>query len=96
MTDIRITEDGEDRYTEDGEVRVVDYSVRMTLDLVTGSDIDLTLDSSGTVELMLDLSSDSDIDLAINIQPPPLQVATPIRHYIWVYNLMGERVDVIA
>ena len=98
MAEVRITETGEDRLTEDGETRVVDASVHFgSLTLTSGLNLLEDFQGGSTVLLgELELIGNLIVTTSLTVSPAPIDRPIPQRFYIWVYNLAGERVDVIA
>lgn len=99
MAEIRITETGEDRLTEDNETRVVDASVYFDDFPMTGVlNVNLTFSGGATsVNLgALSVTGALTVTPQLHTKPAPINRPIPPTYLIWVYNLAGEKVDVIS
>lgn len=68
----------------------------MTLSGGSISLTDETLSKIAGTPLSMELSMSIELDMMLESTPPPVERPIPPRYYVWVYNLAGERVDVIA
>lgn len=62
------------------------------------SDVTMTqaLGHTPTTDLTVDFSSSVTMELLLEATVPAVETVIPPRHYIWVYDITGAKVDVIA
>lgn len=59
-------------------------------------DLDNDLSKIAGKPMTMELTAGIDLTMELISTPPPVTSPLPPRYMIWVYNLAGERVDVIA